>query len=268
MSDYFNLKKKVIVITGAAGLMGIQHCEAILEHNGTPVLLDVDKKRLQKAKSRLDKKFSSNVSIFPVDITSETAIKACAESIEDKFKIIDGLINNAANNPKVESSYEKSFSNELSNFSLEAWNKDISVGLTGAFLCTKYFGYLISQGKNGGSIINISSDLGLIGPKQSLYSKNSFKPVSYSVVKTGIIGLTRYTATCWADKNVRCNAICPGGIENNQPENFLKKISKEIPLGRMAKKHEYKSSIIWILSDASSYLNGSIISIDGGRTVW
>lgn len=268
MSDFFNLKKKVIVVTGAAGLMGIEHCEAILEHNGIPILLDVDHERLQKAKSRLDKKFSSNVSIFTVDITSETAIKACAEIIQDKFKIIDGLINNAANNPKVESSDKTNFSNELSNFSLDAWNNDISVGLTGAFLCTKYFGYLIAQGKNGGSIINISSDLGLIGPKQSLYSKNSFKPVSYSVVKTGIIGLTRYTATYWADKNVRCNAICPGGIENNQPETFIRRISKEIPLGRLAKKHEYQSSIIWILSDASSYLNGSVIPIDGGRTAW
>ena len=120
------------------------------------------------------------------------------------------------------------------------WNQDLAVGLTGSFLCTKYFGNLISKNRNGGSIINISSDLGLIGPKQSLYSKKNFKPVSYSVVKSGIIGLTKYTSTYWADKNIRCNAICPGGIKNNQPEAFLKKINKEIPLGRLAKKDEYQ----------------------------
>ena len=151
---------------------------------------------------------------------------------------------------------------------MDIWNKDIAVGLTGSFLCTKHFGNLISQNKNGGSIINISSDLGLIGPKQSLYSQNNVKPVSYSVVKSGIIGLTRYTATYWADKNVRCNALCPGGIENNQPEIFLRKINQEIPLGRLAKKNEYQGTIIWMLSDASNYLNGAIIPVDGGRTAW
>ena len=144
----------------------------------------------------------------------------------------------------------------------------MAVGLTGSFLCTKCFGNLIAKNRNGGSIINISSDLGLIGPKQSLYSKKNFKPVSYSVVKSGIIGLTKYTSTYWADKNIRCNAICPGGIKNNQPEAFLKKINKEIPLGRLAKKDEYQGVIVWILSDASSYLNGAVIPIDGGRTAW
>jgi NAD(P)-dependent dehydrogenase (short-subunit alcohol dehydrogenase family) len=267
MKENFSLKNKVILVTGAAGLMGIQHCEAILKHDGIPVLLDKSMDFLVKAKKSLDKKFSSNVDIFMLDITSELGVKECCKSIEKKFKNIHGLINNAANNPKVENP-SSNFSNELHNFSLEAWNNDLSVGLTGSFLCTKYFGYLISKNSNGGSIINVSSDLGLIGPKQHLYSNNNFKPVSYSVVKSGIIGLTRFTATYWADKNVRCNAICPGGIENNQPAEFLKKISKEIPMGRLAKKDEYQGVVTWMLSDSSSYLNGAIIPIDGGRTAW
>ena len=221
MRDQFNLNNKIIVITGAAGLLGNEHCEAILTHNGVPVLLDINLNRLQKLKTRLDKKFSTNIQIYPLDITSETEVRRCSESIKKKFKTIDGLINNAANNPKVENPKEN-FSNELPNFSYKTWDKDIAVGLSGAFLCTKYFGNIISQNKKGGSIINISSDLGLIGPKQSLYSKKNFKPVSYSVVKSGIIGLTKYTATYWAEKNVRCNAICPGGIENKQPKSFLK----------------------------------------------
>jgi len=115
----------------------------------------------------------------------------------------------------------------------------------------------------------------LIAPDQRLYRKEGIadnfqnvKPVTYSVVKTGLIGLTRYLATYWADKNVRCNAICPGGVENNQPEDFLSEVSSRIPMGRLAKSDEYQSTIIWMLSDASSYLNGSIVSVDGGRTAW
>ena len=267
MKENFSLKNKVILVTGAAGLMGMQHCEAILSHEGIPVLLDINTALLERAKKSLDKKFSSNVDTYSLDITSEDEVKECCQSIKKQFKKIHGLINNAANNPKVENP-SSSFSNELHNFSLETWNSDLSVGLTGSFLCTKFFGNLISQNPQGGSIINVSSDLGLIGPKQHLYSKNNYKPVSYSVVKSGIIGLTRFTATYWADKNVRCNAICPGGIENNQPDEFLKKISKEIPMGRLARKDEYQGVITWILSDASSYLNGAIIPIDGGRTAW
>ena len=123
--------------------------------------------------------------------------------------------------------------------------------------------------------MNISSDLGLIAPDQRLYAKDGIdndkqnvKPVTYSVVKTGLIGLTRYLATYWADKNVRCNALCPGGVENGQPDDFLKEVSKRIPIGRMANANEYQSTLIWMLSDSSNYLNGAIISVDGGRTAW
>ena len=151
----------------------------------------------------------------------------------------------------------------------------IYVGLAGSFLCAKYYGFEISKNPNGGSIINISSDLGLMAPDQRLYSKPGLsedqqpvKPITYSVVKTGLIGLTRYLATYWAEKNVRCNAICPGGVENGQPEEFLKDVSSRIPMNRLAKADEYQGTLLWMLSDASSYLNGAIVSVDGGRTAW
>ena len=133
---------------------------------------------------------------------------------------IDGLINNAANNPKVGEDEDINFS-RLENFPIENWAKDLAVGLTGSFICAKYYGTQISKNLNGGSIVNISSDLALIGPDQRLYldasktpSNQPVKPVSYSVVKAGILGLTRYLATYWPEKKVRCNAICPAGVEN------------------------------------------------------
>ena len=152
---------------------------------------------------------------------------------------------------------------------------DLNVSLKGSYLCTKHFGTIITENKHGGSIINISSDLGIIAPNQNIYKKKNIdekaqfvKPITYSVVKHGIIGLTKYTSTYWAKKSVRCNAICPGGVLNGQDDEFLKKVSELIPLGRMANKEELHGIIIYLLSDVSTYMTGSIISIDGGRTVW
>ena len=142
-------------------------------------------------------------------------------------------------------------------------------------LCAKYYGTKISENPNGGSIINISSDLGLIGPDQRLYRKEGLedkqqpvKPVTYPVVKAGLIGLTRYLATYWAEQNVRCNAICPGGVETQQPPEFLKEVSSRVPMNRLAQIDEYQGVLVWMLSGAASYLNGAIIPIDGGRTAW
>ena len=185
---------------------------------------------------------------------------------------IDGLVNNAANNPMLEKDNTKIDNNDLENFNLDLWNKDISVGLTGSFLCSKHYGFQISKNPKGGVIVNISSDLGIIAPDQRLYmsanNKKIMKPITYSVVKTGLIGLTRYLSTYWADKNVRCNVLCPGGVENGQSKQFLNKIKTRIPLQRLAKSNEYQGTLVWMLSDAASYLNGAIVPVEGGRTVW
>jgi NAD(P)-dependent dehydrogenase (short-subunit alcohol dehydrogenase family) len=274
LEDLFRLDKKIIVITGAAGLLGRKHAEAIACFGGTPVLLDLSQQAVSDLANELKTKYNVDSIGFGIDITDETAVEKNANHLIKLFGKIDGLINNAANNPKVEESSEVNFS-RLENFPLNIWNDDISVGLTGSFLCAKHYGYKISQNPNGGSILNVSSDLGLIAPDQRLYKKHNVddnlqnvKPITYSVVKTGLIGLTRYLATYWADRNVRCNAICPGGVENGQPNDFLEEIHKRIPMGRMANANEYQGVILWMLSDASSYLNGAIIPIDGGRTAW
>jgi len=274
INNLFSLSGKVVVITGAAGLLGGKHAEAVAAYGGTPVLLDLSQTAVDLLAEKLNKQYRVNAVGFSVDITDEDQVRITSNDVCKKFGKVDGLVNNAANNPKVEATSEKNFS-RLENFPLDMWEQDIAVGLTGSYLCTKYFGFLISQNKDGGSIVNISSDLGVMAPDQRLYEEEgverdqqNVKPVTYSVVKSGMIGLTKYIATYWADKNVRCNAMCPGGIENGQPENFLNKVHSRIPMNRLAQPNEYQGTLLWMLSDASSYLNGAVISVDGGRTTW
>ncbi|PJZ70280.1 oxidoreductase [Leptospira perolatii] len=274
LSSLFSLKNKIVVITGAAGLLGRQHADAVASVGGNPVLLDLQLNPVLELAKSLNEKYGVAASGWAVDITDEEAIRINSGKVSEQYGRIDCLVNNAANNPKVEVGLDKKFS-RLENFPIGDWNADITVGLTGSYLCAKYYGYLISQNPEGGSIVNISSDLGLIAPDQRLYRKEGLKeneqpvkPVTYSVVKAGLIGLTRYLATYWAEKNVRCNAICPGGVENNQDKLFLERIIDKIPLGRMAQPDEYQGLLVFLLSSASSYINGAIISADGGRSTW
>lgn len=269
----FNLNKKVIIITGALGLLGQKHVEVVAQNGGIPIIIDIDEKQVQLTAEKIQQKYNVAALGLNVDITDEKKIIDSCTKIIQQYDHIDCLVNNAANNPKVEEG--DSLNSKLENFPLETWNKDMAVGLTGAWLCSKHYGSKIAKNKKGGCIINISSDLGLIAPDQRLYIKNneseenrSVKPVTYSVVKSGLIGLTRYLATYWADKGVRCNALCPGGVENGQSKDFLKKVSAKIPMGRLARSDEYQSTLLWMLSDASSYLNGAVVPVDGGRTIW
>lgn len=272
--NIFDITNKVVVITGACGLLGKKHAEAVACFGGIPILIDLDQEIIDEMSANINKKYDSHCVGFAVDITNEIAIKNNVQIIKNSFNQIDALINNAANNPKLEDASEVNFS-RLENFTIDNWNNDINVGLTGAFICAKHYGYEISKNVNGGTIINISSDLGIIAPDQRLYLKKGLssdlqpvKPVSYSVAKAGLIGLTRYLSTYWISSNVRCNALCPGGIENDQPIEFLEKIQAKIPMNRLAKADEYQGTLIWMLSDAATYLNGAIIPVDGGRTSW
>lgn len=274
LNTLFDLKGKVIVVTGASGLLGRKHAEAIAAYGGNPILLDLLQETVETMAIQLNEQYGVQAMGFAVDITDEVQIEANAKYLIERYGKIDGLVNNAANNPKVEDSKEVNFS-RLENFPLDIWNQDVAVGLTGAYLCSKHYGYQIAKNKSGGAIVNISSDLGVMAPDQRLYHNPNIseelqqvKPVTYSVVKAGLIGLTRYLATYWAEKNVRCNAMCPGGVENGQPSEFLKEVSSRIPMKRLAKADEYQGTLLWMLSDASSYLNGAIISVDGGRTTW
>ena len=269
----FDLTGKVAVITGGAGLLGEKHAEAIAEFSGIPILLDIDEKSGTKKAKRIADDYQVNCEFHFCDITDESEILSVRDTLLSEYGHIDILINNAAIDPKIKAKSNENLS-RLENFPIGQWDLELSVGLTGAMLCSKIFGYEMS--KNGkGVILNISSDLGLIGPDQRIYKKEGLpeneqpvKPVTYSVIKHGLIGLTKYLATYWADKGVRCNALCPGGIYNNQPDEFIKKISNIIPIGRMAHEDEYKESVVFMVSEASKYMNGSILSVDGGRSIW
>lgn len=265
--DKFKLNNKICVITGGAGLLGRKHAEAVLDAGGIPVLLDISKEKIDEAVSSL--KGSGG---FEVDITDKEQLEETKKKIMEKYGRIDILINNAANNPKMEEG-NKSWS-RFENFPENVWQDDLNVGLKGAYLCSQVFGSVMAE-KGTGVILNISSDLGLIAPDQRIYRKEGLleeeqpaKPVTYSVVKHGLIGLTKYLAAYWAYKGVRVNAICPGGVYNNQDEKFVLKLANLIPMGRMADKDEYKSAILFLISDASSYMTGSVVSVDGGRTCW
>jgi len=259
----FDLNNTIAIVTGGAGLLGSKHTEALLDAGSTVIVLDNSTKNIDQLNN--DLKSHNNLHTFQIDITDEQSVLQLKEMIAEKFKTYPSiLINNAAIDPKVNGAEIDSESFE--SFDLSKLHKEISVGLIGAVICTRIFGADMAK-NNKGVILNISSDLGIIAPNQGIYG-NSSKPVSYSIIKHGIIGLTRYTSTYWAKQGVRCNALAPGGIKNDQSSEFISKVESLIPMNRMADRDEYKATIIYMCSDASSYMNGAVISVDGGRTSW
>ena len=243
MKTIFDLSGKVALITGGAGLLGKKHAEAIESAGGKVILTDI----------------VDDPNCIYMDVTNKDSIMSVAKNISQ----IDILINNAALNPKMIKKNENSFE----NFSLDRWNKGIDVNLTGAFLCSQVFINKMIEQNTRGVVINIASDLGIIAPDQRIYD-GDVKPVDYSVTKHGLIGLTKYLSTYFADKGIRVNCLSPSGVYTNQDSKFVDRLTNLIPMGRMANIDEYKGSIIFLCSEASSYMNGANLVIDGGRTVW
>lgn len=273
--DAFALTGRVAIITGGAGLLGVKHAEAIAEMGGIPVLVDLDGDRARARAEEIAATCGVQALGLGCDITEpETISDALSETLAT-YGRVDILINNAANDPKVESGdLSRVHWSRLENFPLSVWHQDLAVGLTGAFLCSQIIGGEMARGGQG-VILNVASDLAVIAPDQRIYRRPGLpeeqqpvKPVSYCVLKAGLLGLTRYLATYWADKGVRVNAISPGGVYTNQDAVFVQRLSNLIPLGRLACQDEYKAAVIFLVSDASSYMTGANLVIDGGRTAW
>jgi NAD(P)-dependent dehydrogenase (short-subunit alcohol dehydrogenase family) len=269
LQNRFDLTGRVAIITGGAGFLGQQHAQAILAAGGTAVLLD-----LPVAQPR-EKAEGLSPAAFGVegDITRPDDVARARDTVLQRFGRIDILVNNAANNPKMEAGAGTAWT-RLEHFPLDLWQADLAVGLTGAFLCSQAFGTEMARQRRG-VIVNIASDLAVIAPDQRLYRQEGVpedqqpvKPVTYSVVKTALLGLTRYLATYWADAGVRVNALSPGGVFNGQQDVFVQKLTQLIPLGRMASADEYQSALLFLCSDASSYMTGANLVIDGGRSCW
>ncbi len=274
--DKFRLENKNVLITGAAGLLGKEHASAILEVGGKVILTDVTKKKLEDTKKILSSQFNPNsILISKMDVTKKEDILKVSKDLSKSKIRVDVLINNAAINPKVGKKLNPTKKLRFENFSSEDWNLELDVGLKGAFFCSQIFGTKMASDSKGGVILNISSDLSVISPDQRIYQLKGIsednqpvKPVTYSVIKNGLIGLTKYVATYWSLKGVRCNALSPGGVLTDQDNEFIKKLNRLIPLGRMASKDEYRSTVQYLCSEASSYVNGQNIVVDGGRTIW
>ena len=274
--DRFSIRGKVCVVTGGGGLIGMKHTEAILEGEGIPVLLDIAPNGMERVKKAVTEEYGEDrtVETFVTDITDRKALEEVRDRLLEKYGHIDVLINNAANNPKVEEASKNLGPIRFHNFPVEMWNQDLAVGLTGAMLCAQVFGEVMEKQRSG-VVLNISSDYGLIAPDQRIYRKEGLpeeeqmvKPVSYSVVKHGMIGLTKYLAVYWADKGIRVNTLCPASLENGQNEEFVRKISNLIPMGRMSRPDEYVCTVLYMISDATTYMTGSTVVLDGGRTSW
>jgi NAD(P)-dependent dehydrogenase (short-subunit alcohol dehydrogenase family) len=275
-ANRFDLTGKTALITGGAGLLGVEHAAALLEIGATVVITDISESSLAAARSSLSfTADAARVLTRVMDVCRSESIAAVARDFASAGRRIDILVNNAAIDPKVQGDAGVQESSRLENFSLDQWELQVRVGLTGAFLCSQVFGSAMARDGLGGVILNIASDLSVFSPDQRLYRKQGLpeelqpvKPVTYSVIKAGLVGLTRYLATYWADRGVRANALSPGGVFNGQGDEFVQRLSALIPLGRMAHRDEYRGALQFLCSNASAYMNGQNIVIDGGRSVW
>ena len=275
--ERFDLTGRVALITGGAGRLGVRHAEAIAEMGGIPVLVDRDGGAAVAAAARIASTFGVPAQGLTTDITVPAEVRRMLHDSLAAQGRVDILVNNAANNPAMGGAPEGGQAghwSRLENFALDRWDQDLAVGLTGAFLVSQIVGAEMAA-RGGGVILNIASDLGLIAPDQRIYrqpgladAEQPVKPVTYSVVKHGLIGLTRYLATYWAGHRVRANALCPGGVYDGHDEAFVARLTNLIPLGRMADVDEYKAAVVFLVSDASSYLTGAVIAADGGRSAW
>lgn len=270
--DLFRLDGQVVWVTGAAGLLGRRYCEALVEAGASVVVADLDGVRAAALAAELGDQTALGVAL---DVSDQSSVRVCAETAIARFGRIDALVNNAALTVRGGSERLKDYFAPFEEYPRDLWDMALSVNLTGMMLCAQAAGrQMLVQG--GGTIVNISSTYGVVAPDQRIYegvkspySDRGFNtPVSYAVTKTAVLGLTRYLATYWARQNIRVNALTPHGVYDNHDETFVKNFTYRSPMGRMARNDEYRGALLFLVSNASSYMTGANLVVDGGWTTW
>lgn len=267
----FDLTERVAVVTGGAGLLGRQFCHTLAEAGAQVVVVDINQEAAESLAEDINQAGSQAMSV-PGDITRPVSVQGMVKKVLKAYHQLDVLVNSAALDPKFDKEHiSEHGANAFESFPLEAWNQALSVNLTGMFLCSQAVSKpMLEQGE--GVIINICSTYGLVGPDQRIYQREGqppqFKPVTYTVTKAGVLGLTKYLATYYAGKNIRVNALSPGGVFNDHDETFVKAYSARTVIGRMAEKTEMNGALLFLASDASSYMTGANLVVDGGWTTW
>jgi NAD(P)-dependent dehydrogenase (short-subunit alcohol dehydrogenase family) len=261
----FDFSKKVAIITGAAGQLGGEYVRTLLDVGSSVAAFDIE---LDNPKGGLLEISSNKLLLCKVDVTDRGSVEKGLKRVISSLGKPSILINNAAIDVPPDAPEQET--GPFETYPESSWARMMEVNLKGIFICCQVIGgYMAESG--GGSIINISSIYGILSPDQRIYEykeKPFFKPITYTVSKGGILSLTRYLATYWAKKNVRVNTLTLGGVFNNQDEEFLKNYANKVPLGRMARQDEYNGAILFLASDASSYMTGSNLIIDGGFSAW
>ena len=264
--DQFSLKGKVAIVTGACGLLGTQHCEALAAAGAHVVVADLDEKACAVVAGRLG---GGHLAIG-MDVTSTDSLVAARDRIMAAYGRIDVLVNNAAINDMFENPALAAKQSMFEHYPLEMWDKSWKVNVSGVFLCSQVLGGVMAE-QGSGSIINIASTYGMVAPDQSIYrnaagEQNFYKSPAYPVTKSAVIGFTKFLAAYWGHKGVRVNTLSPGGVENHQDSFFQNNYSKKTLLGRMAAPADYKGAIVFLASDASAYMTGANLVVDGGWT--
>lgn len=273
IQEKFDLTGRVAVVTGGVGLLGAEFCRTLAEAGAAVAVVDLNGSASQAVADTLTK-CGYNALALPTDITQPNSVNTAVEKVLSAFGRLDVLVNSAALDPKFDpDAVNKGITpGAFEDYPLDLWNSALNVNLTGMFLMTQAcVKPMIEQGKKG-SIINICSTYGLNGPDQRIYIKEgkrvAFKPVYYTVTKAGVIGFTNYLAAYYAGTEIRVNALTPGGVFNNHEEYFVQNYSAKTILGRMAKKDEMNGALLFLASDASSYMTGNNVVVDGGWTAW
>ena len=264
--DLFSLQGKIAVVTGALGLIGQKHCEALAMAGANVVVADVDERRAQQFASQLGDQHMG----VGVDVTNRTSVTKALDIVINKYGSVDILVNNAAINDMFENPAMAREFSAFENYPLEAFQRSLDVNITGVFLCSQVFGSKMAE-QGGGNIINIASTYGMVGPDQSIYrnecgEQTFYKSAAYPVTKGAVVNFTRFLAAYWGDKGIRVNTLSPGGVENGQNEFFITNYSAKTLLGRMAKANDYQGALIFLASEASAYMTGANLVVDGGWT--